>query len=120
MTTIRFNLIVFLITCTSCVSTSTWDSNRVILGKSNEDQSSVIDTNSDGVPDVERWYRGSQIAFEKLDTDYDGFWDTQGRRHSDGTYEIYLEYPRHNYSVKSHHIFYATKDHPADISILAR
>jgi hypothetical protein len=104
----------------SCAPTNTWSSNRVVLGKSEEDQSSVIDTNGDKVPDIERWYRGSQIAFEKIDNDYDGFWDSQGRRHSDGSFEIYCKYPQRKYSVKSHHIFYATRDHPVDVTILAR
>lgn len=103
----------------SCVSTRTWESNRTILGKSEEDQSSVIDTNGDKIPDIERWYRGSQIAFEKIDMDYDGFWDFQGRRHSDGTFTINCKYPPKKYSVKSHHVFYATRDHPVEVTILA-
>ncbi|MEO7100932.1 MAG: hypothetical protein ABI162_16365 [Luteolibacter sp.] len=104
----------------SCAPTRIWSSGRVILAKSETDQSCIIDTNGDQVPDVERWYRGSQIAYEKIDNDYDGYWDVQGRRRSDGAFDIYYNYPERKYRVMSHHIFYATKEHPVDVTILAR
>jgi hypothetical protein len=95
-------------------------SNRVVLSSSAIDQSSLIDTNNDKKTDIERWYRGSQIAFEKIDEDYDGYWDKQGRRHSDGSFDVHYIYPKKKYSVKSHHIFYASRDHPENVTILAR
>lgn len=93
---------------------------RVLISKSEVDQSSIFDSNGDGKPDVERWYRGSNIAYEKLDLDYDGYWDYQGRRNSGGSFDIYIKYPTKKYSVISHHVFYATEFHSVDVIILAR
>ena len=104
----------------SCSENNNLLSNRVYLGSSSIDQSSVIDTNHDAIPDIERWYRGSQIAFEKIDLDYDGYWDVQGRRHSDGSFDTYIRYPKRKYSVYGHHVFYANSDHPVDVKIIAR
>ena len=119
MITMRINLCLFVF-LGSCATKHNDLSSRVVLAESAVDQSSAIDTNGDKIPDIERWYRGSQIVFEKIDTDHDGFWDIQGRRHSDDSFSVYIDYPKGKYSVKNHHMFYATSDHPKDITILAR
>ena len=92
----------------------------MLLARSEVDQSSILDSNGDGIEDVERWYRGSSIVYEKLDENFDGYWDTQGRRHIDGTFTVLIRYPNKTYAVNKHHIFYATDEHPQDVVILAR
>ena len=44
--------------------------NRDLLSKSELDQTSIFDTNNDKIPDIERYYVGSGIAFEKTDLDF--------------------------------------------------
>lgn len=47
---------------------------RLLMG-SREDETSLWDRNRDGRPDVLRWYRGSGYAYEKIDSDFDGYWN---------------------------------------------
>lgn len=84
---LQFNrpLILICIALGSCASTgikgmsdfefTLSDQRNPLLAKSEEDQSSVWDRNGDGRPDVVRWYRGSGYAYEKIDSDFDGYWN---------------------------------------------
>lgn len=117
---IKISYILTTVVLVSCSISNNKDLTRSLLARSELDQSSIWDTNGDGIEDVERWYRGSSIVYEKLDDNFDGYWDVQGRRHADGSFAVLIKYPNKSYSVNSHYVFYATKEHPRDVSILAR
>jgi len=103
-----------------CATADSESPPRTLLTKSGIDYSSLWDSNNDGKADIERWYRGSGIVFEKYDLDFDGYWDVQARKHNNGEIEKLYDFPKGKYSVKSHHIFYASPTHSIDVTTLAR
>ena len=117
---IKVGLIVLSFSSISCFKTDNHNLKRVILANSEIDQSTIFDSNDDKIADIERWYRGSGITFEKVDYDFDGYWDFQGERYPSGDFEIFIKYPPKKYSVKKHHTFYATKAYALDKEILVR
>jgi hypothetical protein len=102
-------IIAFVIT-TSCspVTIQHQSEARKLLAKSDNDQTSIWDTNSDNNPDIQRWYRGSGIVYEKIDIDFDGFWDIQAQIFNNGNRHIDINYPHKKYSVENHFEFYPT------------
>ena len=116
------SIITLIIICNaiSCVTKQDYLNGRTLIARSEDDQSSIFDSNGDGSPDIERWYRGSGITFEKLDTDFNGYWDVQGERYPSGKFRTHIIYPKNKYSVIYHHIFHATEFYPVDKTILAR
>lgn len=100
--------VAFAVSATSCQNFQEMEEKRSLLGNSESDQSTVWDSNGDGLPDVERWYRGSGVVYEKLDTDFDGYWDMQGQRKRSGSFvpDTEIRYPSRKYSTARHHVFY--------------
>ena len=87
--------------------------NDFLLAKSEIDQSSILDRNRDGRPDVARWYKGSGFAFEKIDSDYDGFWDwVVGKNAAGEVVSQYIKYQDKEDPVSDMAFFIAGMQHP--------
>lgn len=84
----------------------------VSLGPTAQPHTTLWDTNGDGKPDVLRWQKGTSQTFEKLDTDYDGYWEMEGTRQPDGGFFTRLTYPVKSYGVTTHHRFFPLEAAP--------
>lgn len=84
----------------------------VNLGQGGQPDTALWDTNGDGRADVLRWQKGDSEIYEKLDTDYDGYWNLERVRRRDGSSFTRLFYPEKAYGTASHHRFFPLESAP--------